>query len=91
MQRRNYQLHGNEQQLDQAPDPLEENPDLLETIHCPALIAAGEEDIIDFKGAVGELAAKLPRATTNTIPGCGHLAPLEAPEEFRRLVIENLP
>lgn len=46
--------------------------------------------MVDFKDAVPELAAKLPRATTALVPGCGHLAPLEASEEFRRLVRENL-
>jgi pimeloyl-ACP methyl ester carboxylesterase len=52
--------------------------------------AAGEEDMVDFRNAVTELAAKLPEATTATIAGCGHLAPLEAPEEFRRLVFAHL-
>lgn len=54
------------------------------------LLAAGEEDMADFKNAVGELAAKLPQAATALIPECGHLAPLEAPAELRRLVLENL-
>ncbi|HET9678067.1 MAG TPA: alpha/beta hydrolase [Solirubrobacterales bacterium] len=63
---------------------------MLGAIGCPALIAAGEEDMPDFKNAVGELAAKLPGAKTALIAGCGHLAPLEAPGEFRRLVVEHL-
>jgi len=90
MQRRNYELHASEQELEQAPDPLEENPGLVERIDCPVLAAAGEEDMVDFRNAVPELDAKLPRATTALIPDCGHLAPLEAPEEFRRLVLEHL-
>lgn len=90
MQRRNYELHASEHELEQAPDPLEEDPDLVRMIDCPVLLAAGAEDMVDFKDAVPELAAKLPRATTTTIAGCGHLAPLEAPEEFRRLVLEQL-
>ena len=91
MQRGNYESHGPEQELKQAADPLEEDTALLAAIGCPALIAAGEEDFVDFKNAVRELGASLPRAETTLIPGCGHLAPLEAPEEFRRLVIEHLP
>jgi len=91
MQHRNYELHASEQELEQAPDPLEEDSTLLEAIDCPVLLAAGEEDMVDFRNAVGELAAKLPQATTAVISECGHLAPLEAPEEFRRLVLENLP
>ena len=42
--------------------------------------------MVDFRDAVPALAARLPSATTNLIPGCGHLAPLEAPEELQRLV-----
>ena len=90
MQRRNYELHGSEQELEQAPDPLEEDPALLSAIERPTLIAAGEEDMVDFKNAVEELKAGLPQATTALIPDCGHLAPLEAPEEFRRLVLANV-
>jgi pimeloyl-ACP methyl ester carboxylesterase len=90
MQRRNYELHASEQELEQAPDPLEEDPAQVAAIDCPVLVAAGEEDMVDFKNAVSELGSKLQRATTAMIPRCGHLAPLEAPEEFRRLVLENL-
>jgi pimeloyl-ACP methyl ester carboxylesterase len=90
MQRRNYRLHASEQELDLAPDPLEENPALVAAIDCPVLLAAGAEDLVDFRNAVAELEAKLPRARTAVIPGCGHLAPLEAPDEFRRLVLESL-
>lgn len=79
MQRRNYETHASEQELEQAPDPLEEDPGLVERIDCPALVAAGEEDMVDFRNAVPELAAKLPQATTTTIADCGHLAPMEAP------------
>lgn len=90
MQRENYALHAPEDQPDQATDPLEEEPTLLAAIDCPVLLAAGESDMIDFKNALQELAAKIPGARTALIGDCGHLAPLEAPDEFRRLVLENL-
>jgi 3-oxoadipate enol-lactonase len=90
MQRRNYELHASEQGLEQAPDPLEEDLALLSQIDCSTLLAVGKRDMVDFKNAVGDLAAKLPQAITAEIADCGHLAPLEAPEEFRRLVLENL-
>jgi pimeloyl-ACP methyl ester carboxylesterase len=90
MQRGNYESHGSEQEAKQAVDPLEEDPGLLAAIGCPALVAAGEEDMVDFKNAVRELGASLVRSETTLIPDCGHLAPLEAPAEFRRLVVEHL-
>jgi pimeloyl-ACP methyl ester carboxylesterase len=90
MQRRNYETHASEQELEQAPDPLEEDPGLVGRIDCPVLVAAGEEDMVDFRNAVPELAARLPQATTTTIADCGHLAPLEAPGEFRRRVLAHL-
>lgn len=90
MQRRNYELRAAGPESEFAPDPLEEDPALLARIECPALLAAGEHDLVDFRNAVDELAAALPRATTTLIPDCGHLAPLEAPEEFRRLVLANV-
>lgn len=88
MQRENYERRAAQGELEFAPDPLEEDPDLLAAIECHVLLAAGEGDMVDFKNAVQELATKMPRATTTLIAGCGHLAPLEAPEEFRRLVLE---
>lgn len=90
MQRGNYERHATERGLEQAPDPLEEDPDLVRAIDCPALVAAGELDLVDFRDAVPALAARLPRASTATIPGCGHLAPLEAPTQFRELVADHL-
>ena len=90
MQRKNYELHTPEEQPKQAADPLEDDPALLSAIDCPVLLAAGESDMTDFKNALPELASKLPGARTVLIAGCGHLAPLEAPDEFRRLVLENL-
>jgi pimeloyl-ACP methyl ester carboxylesterase len=89
MQRSNYEEMGSEEKPEFAADPLEEDSALLGAIECPVLIAAGEEDLVDFKNAVRELGERLPQAETTLIPGCGHLAPLEAPEEFRRLVIEH--
>jgi pimeloyl-ACP methyl ester carboxylesterase len=90
MQLRNYELRASEPKREQVPDPLDEDPALLEGIDCPVLLAAGEEDMADFRDAVPALAAQLPQATTTLIAGCGHLVPLEAPDEFRRLALANL-
>jgi pimeloyl-ACP methyl ester carboxylesterase len=88
IQRRNYERHAGEES-EFAPDPLEENPAMLAAIASPVLLAAGEEDMVDFKDALTVLDENLPSATTALIPNCGHLAPLEAPEEFRRLVLSR--
>jgi len=73
-----------------AEDPLEVHPARVATIECPALLAAGEEDLPDFRDAAEALAARLPAAAGMLIPGCGHLAPLEAPAESLRLILETL-
>ncbi|HEY2716923.1 MAG TPA: alpha/beta hydrolase [Solirubrobacterales bacterium] len=91
MQRENYERHAAEPEPEQAPDPLEQDPARLAGIACAVLLAVGESDMTDFRQAATELAGKLPRARTTVIAGCGHLAPLEAPAEFRRLVISSLP
>jgi pimeloyl-ACP methyl ester carboxylesterase len=88
MQRRNYASHA-EEELELAADFLEADPELLAAISCPALVAAGEEDVVDFRNAVGELESSLPRSEATMLAGCGHLAPLEAPDEFRRLALQT--
>jgi pimeloyl-ACP methyl ester carboxylesterase len=90
MQRRNYEGRMG-QEITFATDLLETDPGLLKHVSCPALLAVGEDDLPDYRAAVSDLAEKLPQATsTASIPRCGHLAPLEAPEEFRRLLVEYL-
>jgi pimeloyl-ACP methyl ester carboxylesterase len=73
-----------------AEDPLEADPARLAAIDCPVLVAAGEEDLPDFRDAVAGLTSALPSATGTLIPTCGHLAPLEAPAESLRLILETL-
>lgn len=90
MQRHNYERHLAAEGPEWAADRLDEEPGLLARIEAPALLAAGEHDLPDFTRAAGELAARLPRGRPVTVPACGHLAPLEAPAEFRRLVLEHL-
>jgi pimeloyl-ACP methyl ester carboxylesterase len=46
--------------------------------------------MVDFRDAVADLALKVGRSSTALIPDCGHLAPMEAPAEFRRLVLTPL-
>jgi pimeloyl-ACP methyl ester carboxylesterase len=73
-----------------ADDPLEADPGRIAAIDCPVLVTAGEEDLPDFKAAVDGLTGRLPAATGTLIPGCRHLAPLEAPAESLRLILATL-
>jgi 3-oxoadipate enol-lactonase len=87
MQRRTYELQGDEVEVDEAPDPLEQDPTGLAALDVPALAAAGERDKRDFREGAEVLARTLPRGRHAVIAGAGHLAPLEAPEAFRELVL----
>ncbi|MBS1895755.1 MAG: alpha/beta hydrolase [Actinobacteria bacterium] len=89
MHQANLRGRGGEQ-IEFAEDPLEADPDLLALVDCPAVVAAGAEDLPDFKDAVGALVARLPDAAGTTIPDCGHLAPLEVPAASVELILESL-
>jgi pimeloyl-ACP methyl ester carboxylesterase len=74
----------------EAADPIEARPDALERLAIPALVAVGELDMPDFLSGADDLARRLPDARLAVIPGVGHLAPLEQPDAFRRLLLEFL-
>lgn len=90
MQRRAFILQGGAGEVTEAPDPLDEHPEALASIAVPALVAVGESDLEDFHKGAEALAQTLPQSRLVTIPGAGHLAPLEAPERFRELLLEFL-
>jgi len=54
---------------------------LLAGIHCPSLVMCGEEDRICPAWLHEKLAQSIAGSTLKIIPGCGHMATLEAPEE----------
>lgn len=87
MQRRTYELQGDEEVNDEAPDPAEATPDPLTRLDVPTLVAAGQNDMVDFLDGALAMAAAIPGARHVVIKGAGHLAPLEAPEAFRELVL----
>lgn len=68
----------------------EQHSEILAQLRIPALVAAGEHDMTDFRNAAEHLAEVLPLAEHVVIRGAGHLAPLEAPDEFRQLVFDFL-
>jgi 3-oxoadipate enol-lactonase len=90
MQRRAFEVQAAAGEVKEAPDPLEEHPEVLAELQIPALLAAGEDDMADFRNSAEQLAAVLPLARHKVIKGAGHLAPLEAPEEFKGLLLDFL-
>jgi pimeloyl-ACP methyl ester carboxylesterase len=86
MQRRAFDLQLNVPEAEEAPDPVEEHPEVLERLAIRTLIAAGEYDMPDFKEGAEQLAQTLPDARYVLIEGAGHLAPLEVPAAFEDLL-----
>jgi len=76
--------------VEQAPDPLEEDPGLLARIEAPTLALAGTRELADFRDGALRMARAMPNARAELIEGAGHLAPLETPDAFRDLVLEFL-
>jgi 3-oxoadipate enol-lactonase len=90
MQRRAFELQLAVPDAAEAPDPLEDHPEVLERLQVRTLTAAGEHDMGDFIEGAQQLAQTLPDARYVTIAGAGHLAPLETPEAFEELLREFL-
>jgi 3-oxoadipate enol-lactonase len=63
---------------------------LLASITVPALVIVGEEDALTPPASAEVMAKGMPHARLAVIPAAGHLACLEAPETFNRLVREFL-
>jgi pimeloyl-ACP methyl ester carboxylesterase len=91
MQRRAFLAQSGVPETPDGPDPVEADPHLLRRFAGPALVAVGEFDMPDFHDAASEIASLLsethPPVRRETMSGVGHLAPLEAPEAFRKLLL----
>jgi len=90
MQRRAFALQAEAPPATEAPDPVERHPEALAGLDVPALVAAGERDMDDFRRGAEAMARTLPGARHAVIEGAGHLAPLETPEAFDELVLDFL-
>ncbi len=90
MQRRAFLLQQATPDADLGPDPLEERLDRLAELEMPALCAAGTRDKPDFIEGAKRMAEVLPGGRLARISRAGHLAPLEQPRVFRRLLLEFL-
>jgi pimeloyl-ACP methyl ester carboxylesterase len=86
MQRRAFELQLAAGAVEDAPDPVEEDPESLIRIGVPVLAAAGAGDMPDFVAGAETLARVVPGARSVVIDGARHLAPLETPDAFRELV-----
>jgi 3-oxoadipate enol-lactonase len=69
-----------------------DHPDIerLSTIKSRTLIIIGEKDLPDFHSIANILQEKIPNSQTSRIQGVGHMANMEAPEQFNRIVLEFL-
>ncbi len=63
-----------------------DSADLLGSIDVPALVVAGAEDAVLSLDAKRALAGRISGAELAIIPGAGHLAPLEQPDAFNRIL-----
>ena len=61
---------------------------LLETISVPVLVVTGADDRLIPPEQARLLAAAIPGARFEIIPGAGHLPPIEAPEALSRLLVD---
>ncbi|MCG3138535.1 MAG: AB hydrolase superfamily protein YdjP [Phycisphaerae bacterium] len=59
---------------------------LLPTITVPTLLIYGEQDAITPISIAREMEQKIPGARLAIIPRCGHVPPLERPDEFTTLL-----
>jgi len=87
MQSRAFELQLDAPEPPEAPDPLDEHPDLLARAGVPALVIAGELDIPDFVEGAHSLSEAAGAPAPTVIAGAGHLAPLEAPDVFEELLL----
>lgn len=62
----------------------------LAAIACPVLVACGDGDLLTPWEQSEEIAAAVPRARLEALPGCGHMLTLEAPGRVAGLLIDWL-
>lgn len=62
----------------------------LDEVRAPTLVVVPDFDQPDILGTCDLLAAGIPAARRAVMQGVAHLAPMERPEEFTRLVLEFL-
>jgi pimeloyl-ACP methyl ester carboxylesterase len=63
---------------------------LLSTIHRPALILVGDEDVVTPKAVAEEMHRGIAGSQLAIVPGAGHLSNLEQPEAFNAALADFL-
>lgn len=56
-------------------------------LRIPVLAVAGERDMPDFKLGAEQIGQHVPGGRSELLPGAEHLAPLEAPDAFRDVLL----
>jgi pimeloyl-ACP methyl ester carboxylesterase len=87
MQRRAFEVQAGVSAMTESQDPIEAHPEALARLEIPALVAAGEHDMPDFRLGADALVQHLPHARRVVIARARHLAPLEQPQTFRELLL----
>jgi pimeloyl-ACP methyl ester carboxylesterase len=64
--------------------------DRLPEIAAPTLVIVGEQDLPDFHQIAERFAAEIPGARTVVLPDAGHLANMDAPDAFNRVLLDFL-
>jgi pimeloyl-ACP methyl ester carboxylesterase len=61
---------------------------VLPTIRCPTLVLCGREDGLSASERQRQMAARIPESKFVVIEKCGHMAPMERPEETTSAMLE---
>jgi 3-oxoadipate enol-lactonase len=90
MQRRAFELQMPVEGDVQQEAMVEDIAGRLGEVQAPTLVVTGDEDRPDIHAIADVLVARIPDARRATIGGAAHVASLERPEEFDRLVLDFL-
>lgn len=63
---------------------------LLAALRCPLLVACGEADLLTPPEQAREIAALVPGARLEIVPGAGHMLTMEQPERVTTLLLDWL-
>jgi pimeloyl-ACP methyl ester carboxylesterase len=59
----------------------------LPQVKCPVLVACGEADQLTTPETAREMAALMPQAQLEMVPGAGHMLTMEQPQRVTKLLL----